>query len=384
MREFYLMATLLVRTPEVADAEKLAIANVERAWQHNEKSLGRGEQEGQHKASGEVRSRARKGKPGQKKQPQRGLGVAQLEKLRLQEQSKQEAACLASLQSLPSMGFTDQNQNGAMYLRHMKGAISHHHANGRHGSALAFGNGRLGPPDKLAEYLGREGHRHVGKGSMDGDAFRTFMSLASTDHSRSVSLSRHERDHSVSIMLPRRKDDSEMSFICSNYPQAVTLGNNVHPSPSSVNNPGTEGSPTSSPASSALAYVASPPNSSVRESSFFSSALVSRASSANSHPSNAEIGDEKRSSAEVDMPHKSVLHGFSPVSNKGVMEVGMINTKLFPVIMTAGAGGAPIFAVTNLQCFESSSGPAIVDRLPQESTNVPLVVRASPLSVAFQ
>eukprot|EP00249_Psilotum_nudum_P033689 c51315_g1_i1 orf=3-371(-) len=43
------------------------------------------------------RSRARKGKHGPKKQPQRGLGVAQLEKLRLEEQSKQEAACIASL-----------------------------------------------------------------------------------------------------------------------------------------------------------------------------------------------------------------------------------------------------------------------------------------------
>lgn len=367
-----------MRTSELAGAEKLAIANVERALQHNGKALGRGEQDRLSKASGEVRSRARKGKPGQKKQPQRGLGVAQLEKLRLQEQSKQEAVCLSSLQSLPSVGFTDhQNQNGAMYLRHIKGAISHHHANARGSAPLAFGNGRLGPPDKLAEYLAREGHRHVGKGgTMDGDVFRTFMSLASTDHSRSVSPSRHERGHSVSIMLPLRKDDSEMSFICNDYPQAVTLGKNVHdPSPSSANNPGTEGSwPTCSPASSALACVASPPNSSVRESSFFSSALVSRASPASSHPSSSEIGDEKRSSAEVDMPNESVLHGFSPVPNTGVVEVGMINAKLLPVIVTAGAGGAPIFTLTNPQCFESSSSSAI----PRESTNVSVVVRASP------
>ncbi|MCO5569040.1 hypothetical protein L7F22_022746 [Adiantum nelumboides] len=45
------------------------------------------------------RSRSHKPKNAPKKQPQRGLGVAQLEKLRLEEQSKQqEAACLASLQ----------------------------------------------------------------------------------------------------------------------------------------------------------------------------------------------------------------------------------------------------------------------------------------------
>ena len=374
------MATLLMRTPELADTEKLAIANVGRTW-HNGKTLGHGEQEGQHRAAAEVRSRARKGKPGPKKQPQRGLGVAQLEKLRLLEQNKQEAACLASLQSLPSMGFIDQSRNGAMFLHHIKGGISHHHANGR-GSALAFGNGRLEPPDNVAEYLARKGHRHVGKGTMDGDVFGTFISLASTDHSRSVSLSRHERGKSVSIMLPRRKDDSEMASICNNYAQAGTLGSNVHPSSSSVTNPGTEGSPVRL-APCALACVASPPNSSVRESSFFSSSLVSQARPVNSHPSNAELGDEKRSTGEVDMPSEFVLHGSSPVSNKGVMEVGMINAKLLPVFVTAGARGAPIFTLTKLPCFESSSDPANVRCLPRESTNIPVVVYASPLSVAF-
>lgn len=45
------------------------------------------------------RSRSHKPKNAPKKQPQRGLGVAQLEKLRLEEQSKQqEAACLATMQ----------------------------------------------------------------------------------------------------------------------------------------------------------------------------------------------------------------------------------------------------------------------------------------------
>eukprot|EP01018_Ginkgo_biloba_P031746 Gb_31711 [translate_table: standard] len=40
--------------------------------------------------------RSRKGKNGEKKIPQRGLGVAQLEKLRLEEQQKQQAECLAA------------------------------------------------------------------------------------------------------------------------------------------------------------------------------------------------------------------------------------------------------------------------------------------------
>lgn len=340
------MATLLMRSPELADAE--------RAWPHNEKSV-----EGQQKVSGGEggRSRARKGKSGQKKQPQRGLGVAQLEKLRLQEQSKQEAACLASLQSLPSLGFTDQNQNGAMYFRHIKGAISHHLTHGR-GSALAFGNGRFGPP----EY---HGHRHVGKGgtTMEGDVFRTFMSLGSADHSRS----RHDRGPCVSIMLPRRKDDFEISYLCNDGTQ---LGNSVHASPSSVNNSGTDGSPTRR-APCALARVASSPNSGVRKPSFFSSALLNRASPGDSHPSNTETG----SAAEVETPSQSPLsHGISPVSSRGAMEVGLINPKLLPVYVKAGAG-APIFTLTNLQCFESSSGPATVTRLPRDSTVEPLVVR---------
>lgn len=358
------MAKPLMRTPE------LAVANVERAWQQNEKALSHGEQGGPlRKASGEVRSRARKGKSGQKKLPQRGLGVAQLEKLRLQEQSKLEAARLASLQSLPSMGFTDQNQNGAaMYLRHIKGAISHHHSNG-HGSALGFGNGRLEPPDKLAGYLARESHTHVGKG---GDVFRSFMSLASTDHSRLVSLSGHERGHSVSIMLPSRNGDGEMSFMCNNSPQVVTLGNNVHASPLSVNNPGRDGASPARPA------CVAPNTSVIRESAFFSSALVSGGCTANNHPSSAEMGDEKRSSAEVDTPK---VHGFSSVSddNKGGMEVGMINAKLRPVYVTAGAGGAPIFTLTNLQYFESPLGPASVGRHPRENNNLPVVCKVDHL-----
>ncbi|KAJ7550910.1 hypothetical protein O6H91_07G124600 [Diphasiastrum complanatum] len=45
-------------------------------------------------------SRGKKGKNGAKKLPQRGLGVAQLEKLRLQEQKLQESACFAATHGL--------------------------------------------------------------------------------------------------------------------------------------------------------------------------------------------------------------------------------------------------------------------------------------------
>ncbi|XP_057837351.2 uncharacterized protein LOC131047464 isoform X2 [Cryptomeria japonica] len=56
------------------------------------------EENSQHPHQQRSSRSSRKSKNGQKKIPQRGLGVAQLEKLRLEEQQKQEAACLASLQ----------------------------------------------------------------------------------------------------------------------------------------------------------------------------------------------------------------------------------------------------------------------------------------------
>eukprot|EP01018_Ginkgo_biloba_P003868 Gb_21350 [translate_table: standard] len=62
--------------------------------------------------SGSGRCRSRKVKNGVKKQPQRGLGVAQLEKLRLQEESKQEYICNGAL-GLPevTLGSKELKQN---------------------------------------------------------------------------------------------------------------------------------------------------------------------------------------------------------------------------------------------------------------------------------
>ena len=354
--------------------ETLAIGKGGCSQLHNEKAFGHVEHAGHLRTSAEGRSRTRKGKSGQKKQPQRGLGVAQLEKLRMQEQSKQEAACLASLQSLPSFGFSCQNQNDGTCFRHIKSAIPHHHNYGRN-IALPFGNGRLGSPDKLGDYLAREGHRHGGKGSVDEDVFRTLVSLTSTDH---ISPARHAGGPSFSIMLPHRKDDCERVFVCHN-PQAEMLGNKVHGSPSSVNNPGTEAA-LARRASCALACDASPPNC-VRKSSFFSSTLVNQASPTDSHASTVEVGDEKPALTEaaveaskesVSRVFSPVSRVFSPVSSKGVMEVGVINAKLLPAAVNNSAG-APIFTFTNLQCFKSSLGPANLGSLPRDRTIVPAV-----------
>jgi hypothetical protein len=359
---------VLMRTAVLDGAEAVAIGNGECSRLHNEKALAHGEHAGQLRASAEGRSRTRKGKSGQKKQPQRGLGVAQLEKLRMQEQSKQEAACLASLESLPSFGFSGQNQNDGACFRYIKGAIPHHHNYGR-SSSLPFGNGRLGSPDKLGGYHAREGHRQSGKGSVDEDVFRTLLSLASTDH---FSRARHVGGPAVSIMMPRGKDDSERFFGCHN-PQADTLGNKVQGPPSSVNNnPGTEASPARR-ASYALACDVSSPNS-VKKTSFFSSALVSEVSLTDCHASGVEVGDEESAlaGATVETSKESVPRVFYPVSSKGVMEFGVVNAKLLPVVVNTSAG-APIFTVTNLQCFKSSLGPASLGRLPRDRTSAPVV-----------
>lgn len=103
------MATLLMRTHELSSStDDIALPSHAHACLHvtetaplfsrlpaSDPPLGKG--------SGACGGRTRRAKSAQKKQPQRGLGVAQLEKLRLQEQSKQEAASLATLQGVQSL-----------------------------------------------------------------------------------------------------------------------------------------------------------------------------------------------------------------------------------------------------------------------------------------
>jgi hypothetical protein len=50
----------------------------------------------------------------------------------------------------------------------------------------------------------------------------------------------------------------------------------------------------------------------------------------------------------------------------------VVNAKLLPVVVNTSAG-APIFTVTNLQCFKSSLGPASLGRLPRDRTSAPVV-----------
>ncbi|KAH7302529.1 hypothetical protein KP509_23G076500 [Ceratopteris richardii] len=88
-----------------------------------------------------TRSRSHRQKNAPKKQPQRGLGVAQLEKLRLEEQSKQqEALCFASVhhQNLhPHNQFVQlQQDRQASYVLYPHQNFQHQHNQGPHPSPL--------------------------------------------------------------------------------------------------------------------------------------------------------------------------------------------------------------------------------------------------------
>ncbi|KAJ7523730.1 hypothetical protein O6H91_18G060600 [Diphasiastrum complanatum] len=105
------MATLLMQTPDVVSTEKYVFSPVGHSHFQAEVVSGISQDQAvQQKAAQAGRSRPRKGKNGQKRLPQRGLGVAQLEKLRLQEQTRQESACLTSLHAatLPFSSFGEQ------------------------------------------------------------------------------------------------------------------------------------------------------------------------------------------------------------------------------------------------------------------------------------
>ncbi|KAJ7524852.1 hypothetical protein O6H91_17G024700 [Diphasiastrum complanatum] len=98
------MATMLMQRGDLVTPEKILFSPLMHSRFEAEGGIENPKEEaGLQRGSEGGRYRSRKGKNGQKKQPQRGLGVAQLEKIRLQEQSKHEAACLASLQYLRGM-----------------------------------------------------------------------------------------------------------------------------------------------------------------------------------------------------------------------------------------------------------------------------------------
>lgn len=169
--------------------------------------------------SSEGRSRGRKVKNAQKKPPQRGLGVAQLERLRLQEQSKQEAACLASIQVLPSFSFTDHN-GGICVLPLKSGTVSHQQPG--LSSALSFNNGRTGPSEKL-HYLAEDGHQ-LGKVAVDGEGFQSIMSFANSDHSTAGTFARHAQGgQSIALIFSRNREIREHSYGCNSMRTVPSL-----------------------------------------------------------------------------------------------------------------------------------------------------------------
>lgn len=360
------MVTLLMRAPELAVAEKLSMANVEHGRLQQEKVVSHGEHEGHlHKASLEGRSRARKGKNAQKKQPQRGLGVAQLEKLRLQEQSKQEAACFASLQGLPPFGFTDQN--GGISYRPMKsGTMSHQPG---YSSGVSFCNDHTGPAEKLSHYLARDG-RQLGKGAVDGDVYQTIISLASSDRSTAGSFARHAQGGpSVALMLPRNRESMEHSYGCTSMRTVPSLASlSERPVSRGQGSCGTSAYAEESSGmlpSCVMACLGSPPSSTAK-SSLFSNALTTGVNVVDSLASNAEPGEQRLSEAD-----RESVHMFQ-VTNNGVGDAGMVDAKLFPAVGKNGAGS--LFTSSSLQCFESSSGPAKLRRLPQDRAELPVVL----------
>ncbi|KAJ7533549.1 hypothetical protein O6H91_13G054300 [Diphasiastrum complanatum] len=122
------MATLLMQTSDVGSNEKFAFSPLANArFQAEAVSRISHDEAARQKAEQVGRSRSRKGKNGQKKLPQRGLGVAQLEKLRLQEQCRQEAACLASIraQVLPFSSTSPFGEHGSTFCLHYP--FGHHY-----------------------------------------------------------------------------------------------------------------------------------------------------------------------------------------------------------------------------------------------------------------
>ncbi|KAH9309488.1 hypothetical protein KI387_037399, partial [Taxus chinensis] len=92
------MAMLLLRSGDLSGTQKVPLSSLTYTREGSSSGNMMQEENSQHPHQQRSSRSSRKSKNGQKKIPQRGLGVAQLEKLRLEEQQKQEAACLASLQ----------------------------------------------------------------------------------------------------------------------------------------------------------------------------------------------------------------------------------------------------------------------------------------------
>ncbi|KAG0605292.1 hypothetical protein M758_9G046300 [Ceratodon purpureus] len=356
------MVTLLMRAPEFGVGEKMAVGG----------GGGGGDGEG---GKVEGRSRARKGKNAQKKQPQRGLGVAQLEKLRLQEQSKQEAACYASMGALPPpFAFGDGNGGGVCF-RSMKsgggGAMAHQVAGYGVGGG-SFGSGRAGVGEKLSHYVAGDGRGQLGKGVGDGDMFRSIVSLASSDHSTAGSFARHGVPGGggppVAVMVGRSRESMEHSYGGSSMRTVPSLASlSERPVSRGQGSRGTSAYAEEASGklpSCVVACLGSPPSSTAK-SSLFSNGLTTGVNIVDSLASNVEPGEQRLSEAD-----RESVHMFQ-VANNGVGDAGMVDAKFFPAVGKNGAGS--LYSSSSLQCFESSSGPAKLRRLPQDRAELPVV-----------
>ncbi len=330
------MATLLMRTRELATAEKLSINCIEHTTRLQTDKVIQVDHEGpSHKTTAvEGRSsRARKGKSGQKKQPQRGLGVAQLEKLRLQEQqSKQETASLESLQSslpAPFASSADHHQgsSGVVGLRCVSRGggplpaltTPHHHHHQGSSSTIALSpcsNARLGPPDKRSDFLAGEYHHHhhsLARASSEKDALKTIMSLArDPSNSNAATTARHAQGSRTSSY------EDNPDRIASSY---------------------------------AVACLGSPTTHAKTTAPLFLNVQTSRVSNVV-----VNLKEEKRTVEDVDdkvIESACLLPVTSGFLEPGVLQSGGSRTLLQLVPKDAGDG---ISTLTNLHCFESPLG----------------------------
>lgn len=122
---------LLLRAGGLSNTQKVPLSSLTYTTKEGSSMIQQDEDQQQQQHQRSSRS-SRKSKNGQKKIPQRGLGVAQLEKLRMEEQQRQEAACLASLQrahALPPL-------TGALHSQGTSLVFSHNYASQIKGRTL--------------------------------------------------------------------------------------------------------------------------------------------------------------------------------------------------------------------------------------------------------
>lgn len=111
---------LLLRAGGLSNSQKVPLSSLTYTTKEGSSMIQQDENQQQQHHQKSSRS-SRKSKNGQKKIPQRGLGVAQLEKLRMEEQQRQEAACLASLQrahALPPLTGALHSQGTSLVFSH--------------------------------------------------------------------------------------------------------------------------------------------------------------------------------------------------------------------------------------------------------------------------